>query len=122
MAETDRRELFPGKRKGVAAAGQLQRHGDILDRGHGLDQVEGLEDDADGAAPEPRQRILAELGEIATRHDYPAAARLLEPRDHHQQGRLARARRSDDADALALLHSKIDAAEDVDLARGTRQL
>ena len=41
-------------------AGQLQRHRDVLQRGHRRDQVERLEHDADSLAPQPGQRVLVQ--------------------------------------------------------------
>ena len=60
-AEPDRFQLArraPGR---IGMAGQFQRHRDVLQRGHGRDQVKGLEDDADMAATKPRQSVLVEI-------------------------------------------------------------
>ena len=43
---------------GVAPAGEFQRHGDILQRRHRRDEMEGLEHDADGLSPQAGQRVL----------------------------------------------------------------
>ena len=60
-AEPDRVELALGAGERVARAGKLERHGDVLQRRHGRDQVEGLKDDADILAAEARQRVFVEL-------------------------------------------------------------
>ena len=56
-----------GALEGVGDAGKLERHRDVLERRHGRDQVEGLEDDADIAAAKARERVLVEAGQIARR-------------------------------------------------------
>ncbi len=58
MRQPDRTQRRPRPVRGVADPGKLQRHRDILQRGHGRDQVERLEHDADRLAPQPRQRVL----------------------------------------------------------------
>ena len=57
--QADRRQLMRGARKSVAFAGEFERHRDVFQRRHGWDQVEGLEDDADIAAAEAREIVLA---------------------------------------------------------------
>src|SRR5439155_11768142 len=52
LAEADRGQRRLGPRKGVALAGELERHGDVLQRAHRRDEMEGLEDDADMVAPQ----------------------------------------------------------------------
>ena len=56
-------------------AGQLERHRDVLERRHGRDEMEGLEDDADIAAAEARQRVLAERAERLARRRRPSRCR-----------------------------------------------
>jgi hypothetical protein len=64
VAEADRLELGRGDAEGVRLARQLERHRHVFVRGHGRQQVEGLEDDADPPLPRPRQPVLVELGEV----------------------------------------------------------
>ncbi len=52
MLETDLGEAGPGDGEGVAPAGELARQRHVLERGHGGNEVEGLEDDADMLAAE----------------------------------------------------------------------
>ena len=86
-------------REGVALPGELQRHGDVLERRHVRDEVEGLEDDADrrgrgsgasASSPSP----VRSLPTTTMRPD----CRPLEAGDRHEQRRLAAARRPDQAD------------------------
>ena len=50
--------------KGVARAGQLQRSGDVFERGHGRDQMKALEDDAHMGAAKAGQRVLVHRGQV----------------------------------------------------------
>ena len=79
-----------GARKSVAFAGKFERHGDIFQRGHGRNEMEGLEDDADIFAAEARELVLAELAQVLAGNDDRAAVGALEPGHHHEQGRFAR--------------------------------
>ena len=63
-AKTDGDQLALGAAEGVVHAGQFERHGDILQRRHGRDEMEGLKDNADMFAAKARQRVLAELAQI----------------------------------------------------------
>jgi hypothetical protein len=70
LAKPDRGQLPLGARKCIARAGEFERHGDVFQRRHGRDQVEGLEYDADSAAAKARQRVLVELAQVlAGNHD-----------------------------------------------------
>ena len=48
-------DSLAGAGEGVGRAGQLQRHGDVLQRRHGRQEVERLEHDADAPAAKPRK-------------------------------------------------------------------
>ena len=63
LRQADLGEFGRGAFVGVGDAGEFERHRDIFERRHGGDEVEGLEDDADIAAAEARQRILVERAE-----------------------------------------------------------
>ena len=54
-AKPDRGNLALRACECVVRAGKLERHGDVLQRRHGRNQVEGLEDDADILAAETRE-------------------------------------------------------------------
>ena len=99
--EPDGRELALGHPERVAMAGELERDRDVLQRGHGRDEVEGLEDDADPRAPESREPVLVEAIEALPIDRDRARIRPLEPGDGHQQCRLARPRGADEPDGLA---------------------
>jgi len=103
-----------GAREGVGTAGKLQRQGDVLQRRHGGDEMETLEDDADALAPQAGQTILVEAGEIGAGNVDLAGGGALEPADDHHQARLAGARRADKCRNLAFREVNIDAAQDVD--------
>ena len=60
MLERHRFERLCRLGERIAPPQQLQRHGDVLERGHRRHEMERLEHDADMLAPEPRQLILAE--------------------------------------------------------------
>ena len=109
VAEPDRLELARGDRERVAMAGEFQRHRDVFQRRHVGDQMEGLEDDADIAAPECGDLVLGLAVERLAGDAHDAGIDPLQAGDHHQQRRLARAGRTDDAGRLATRHLQADA-------------
>ena len=106
-------ELLARPLEGVGGARELARGGHVLDGGHGGDEVEGLEHDADVGPPEPRERVLVEGREVFPRHLDPARGRPFETADDHEQGRLAGPGRPDDAHRLAGGEVEVDAAQDL---------
>jgi hypothetical protein len=66
MAEADALQRGAGHLKGIAAAGQFQWRGNILDGGEARPQVKGLEDEADPAETQAGAAILVERDEILT--------------------------------------------------------
>jgi hypothetical protein len=120
-AEADSDQLALCAPEGVVNARKFERHGDILQRGHGRNEMEGLKDDADILAAEARQRILVELAQVfAGNHDR-AGVGLFEPGHHHQQGRFARSGRAKECDSLAAAYIEVDIAEDVDAGRAAAE-
>ncbi len=113
MAEPDGGQFLRCAPGGVGIAGEFQRHRDVLQRGHGRDQMERLEHDTDLTATEARQRVLVEGIERRAVHHHLSAVRTFQPRHHHQQGRFARTRRSNQADRLARCHTKADIFQDM---------
>ena len=103
--------------EGVAGAGELERRGDVLERGHGRDQVEGLEDDADARAAKPGERVLAQAAELDAVDLDLAFVGPLEAGHDHEQRRLAGAGGADDPDRLAFHDCQTDVAQDMH-ARG----
>jgi hypothetical protein len=114
VAEPDQLQLGSRPLERIRAPGKLQRNRDILERGHRRQQVEGLEDDADSAAPSAGKPVLIELREVRSRHPHPPGGGALEPgQDRHQRG-LARSRWPQDRDALAAADLQVDPAQHVD--------
>ena len=121
MLQPDLGQKCPRRRERVAVAGKLQRQGHVLECGHGRDQVEGLEQDADPVAAEQRQAILVETAQIDAFDRHPAARRPLDATDDRHQAGLAGAGRTHHAYAGAGFDQKIDAAQDCHRPRGARK-
>src|SRR5215510_2544496 len=68
LGEANRRKLPGGAFVGVGRADELKRYCYVLERGHGGNEVERLEHNADIAAAKPRQRILIEGSERLVRY------------------------------------------------------
>jgi hypothetical protein len=90
-------------------------------------EVEGLEDHADALAGVVD--VGARVEHVDAVHDHLAGGRLLQPVEAAQQRRLARARRPDHEDQLALGDPEVDPLQDVkgaemlvEAARVDRQL
>ncbi len=75
FAEADLLELRAGAGEGVADAGEFERRGDVLERRHGRDEVEGLEHDADAGAAKARERVLAQGRRGSRRRSRPRRGR-----------------------------------------------
>ena len=114
MVEPHRGELFAGPIESVGRACELARRSHVLDGGHGGDEVECLEHDADVPPPEPRERVLVEGREIFPRYLDLPGCRPLEPADDHEQGGLAGPRGPDDAQRFAGGEVEVDPAQDPD--------
>ncbi len=76
--------------------------------------MEGLKDDADILAAKARERVLVELLQFLAVNHHRAGIRPLQPGHHHEQRRLARARRPEQANSLAAPYMKVDVAQDMD--------
>ena len=76
---------------GAARARQLERDGDVLERGEGRDEVEGLEHVADLRQAEPREGVLVQRGEVHAVHAHGAGRRPVEPGDQAEERGLAAA-------------------------------
>ena len=72
-----------------AAAGDRQRQGEVLGRGEGGQQVEGLEDEADPLAAQPGQGTLVESGQVDVAEADLAGVDAVQPGEAVQQGRFA---------------------------------
>ncbi len=100
---------------------ELEWNGDILEGVECGDQVKGLEDDANGIAPETRERFLALVvksdavdADMAVRDGFKSG-------DHHQERCLAGARWTDNADGLARFGGEGDILQNVYRASAGRQ-
>src|SRR5258708_4518357 len=89
-------------------ADDLERERDVLVDALPGQQPEVLEDAAN-PAPELRYLPVREAGEITSRHVDPPVGRPLLAKDQPEKCRLARPRRPDQEDELALLHGEVDA-------------
>jgi hypothetical protein len=114
--DTEPVEQVDGAGPGPAGrgAGERGRQLDVLDRGELVDQVEGLEDEADGPAPQHGPGGLGQAVDPgAVEHDL-AGVRALQAAEQVQQGRLAAAARPHDRHGLAGLDGQVDAVHGPD--------
>ena len=118
VAQSDSGEFVARASLRVGGAGQFQRHGDVLQRGHGRDQMKGLEYDADMAAAEAGQGILVEFAEVLRRRlsTVPESA-CSRPAITINKRRFSRAGRADEANCLAISYMQIDIFEDMNAGR-----
>ena len=85
LRKTHRRQLIAGDGKGVGSPGKFQRHGDIFQRRHIGNEMKGLKDDADLAAAEFGDLVLAHrVDRVAVDRDF-ARIDPLQTGKHHQQ-------------------------------------
>ena len=101
VAEADPFEQRDGAAAGVAAAFQFQRQHDVLRGGEAVEQLEGLEHEADVLGAHPGALVLVEAAERLAGQHYLAATGQVEPGEQAEQGRLARARAADDGQRVA---------------------
>ncbi len=64
------RQRFARARERIGPAQEFERQGHILNRGHGWNEVEGLEHDAGFAAPDGGKPVFAGLREIVARDEH----------------------------------------------------
>jgi hypothetical protein len=123
------RELLGAVVQSMAEADTLQRHlrggaalvgrraaveqamGDVVQRGHPVDQEELLEDEADRPRAQPCQLAVVEVVDVGAGHRDAARGRAVERAHDVQQRRLARARGADDGDQLAVADLEAHAVE-----------
>ena len=113
VGEPDIGEFALGPLEGVGVTGKFQRHGDVFQRRHVRDQVEGLEDDADVLAAECRELVLGQTRQFLAGNLDHALVGTLEPGEHHQKRRLAGAGWPDDADRFAPRDVEIEALQNM---------
>ena len=100
LAKTHRRQLLRRARKSVAAAGEFKRRRDIFKRGHGWDELEGLEHNAYVFTTKTRQRILVELRQITPVDASGAGVGPLQTGESHQKCGFPRAGGANEANCL----------------------
>ncbi len=76
--------------------------------------MKGLKDDADGAAAEAGKPVFVEPAQVFAGDHDGAGIGPLQPGHHHEQRRLAGARRAEQADRLAAAYIEADVAQDMD--------
>src|SRR5690606_14259005 len=106
---------------GILDAGQFERYRDVFQGSHCRDEMEGLEDDADMAAAETRQRVLAQPAKRLAGHDDLAGIGPFEAGHDHQQRRLAGTRGADEANCLTGTYMQVDVLEDMDPRRAASE-
>ena len=113
VREPDGGELLAGPVERVGGARELARRGHVLEGGHGGNEVERLEHDADVSPPKPREGVFVEGREVRARHLDASPRRTLETADDHEQGALAGAGRAHHAHRLPGSEVEVDAAQDL---------
>lgn len=119
VGETDEIEQRPNALfdRALVHAGYFERQRDVSEHGARGQQVEVLEDHADGAA-KAAQRRLVEPADIDAVNQHLAARRLFEPVDQSDQRRLASAGAADDAGDRTTVDGQRDLVERSEGAAG----
>jgi hypothetical protein len=112
MAEPDCLQLRSGAWLRFLLSRQFHRRGHVFLRGHGRQEVKGLQHDPDPPAPRMGQRILVHADEILTRDLKRTPARAFETGQDSHQRALARSGRAEQRHRFARHHVEIDAAQD----------
>ena len=73
----------------AADAVQFQRQHDVLDGGQGLDQMKGLEDEAQMLPAQTRSSVLVQAGQVLPAQDDPPFGRLVQSGQQGKQRGLA---------------------------------
>lgn len=113
FTEADGDQLLPGDLEGVADIGKLKRHGDVFQRRHVGDEMEGLEDDADIAATEFRHPVFAQAVQWRAVDDDLAAVETLQPGQNHQKRGFSGSGRADDANGFTRINQQIHILENM---------
>lgn len=121
LAQSDFAQLALGARMRIRSASELKRDGDVLKRGHGRDEVKGLEYNSDLASAKARERIFVQPREVRSRDPDRAGIGALEPGHNHEQRGLSGTRGSDETDGLAARYFKIDVFEDMNTGRAAAE-
>ena len=94
----------------AAIAAQFHRHGHILERGQGRDELEILKDKTDMLIPDPGALVLADFGERDAVEQHRTGSGKIQSRRQTEQRGFAAARRAEDRTGRALLQGERDVA------------
>ena len=97
------------------AAGQVHRERDVLEGRERRHQVERLEDEAEAVAPQLRELLVVQRGEVDVADEHLALGELVEPGEGVHERRLAGAGRAHDGGELPGVELDVDAVEGPDL-------
>ena len=112
VAKADCFQFRTGACLRIGLSGKFHRGGDIFQRGHRRQQVEGLQHDPDPATARAGEAILVHRHEILPGDIQIAAAGAFEARKHRHERALARAGRAEQRKHLAFAHIEVDPAQD----------
>ncbi len=98
---------------GIAAAVEGEREGDVLLDRQVRDEVEGLEDHADGAPPQRRQCGLVRGSDVDPGDAHAALVGTVDRGDQVERGRLAAAGGPDQGDHLGRCEREVEVRERV---------
>ncbi len=101
LAKADSTQFAFGHVKSIPAPCKLQRHGDIFERRHIGNQMEGLEHNADIRSPEGGSLILAHLADRLARNLHDAVIDMFQTGQNHEERGLAGTGRANDTHRLA---------------------
>ena len=105
-------QQLAGDAMGFRVGGQLQGQHDVFQRGHGRQQLEGLEDEAHLLRPPVGALLFVPGKQRLAVHLHVATGGQVQPGQQAQQRGLARARGTDDGHRLAGLHVEAHVVED----------
>ncbi len=111
LAQADGDQFLPGDLERIADIGKFKWHGNVFQRRHVGDKMEGLEDDTDIAAAKLRHPVFAQAMQRRAVDNDLAAVEAFQPRQNHQQGRLSGSGRTDDPDRFSRIDDEIHTLE-----------
>ena len=118
FGKSDAAKGLVGRLARSPAAVQFQWQHDVLDRGQGFDQVEGLEHETQVLSAQAGPSVLVEPGKVlAAQHD-PALGGMVESGQERQQRRLARSGRTHERAGLATFEAQVDILENLKVPLG----
>ena len=112
-------EIFqhlPAPRAVFGQAGEVAGEAEVVEDAQGVEEVEALQQQPDGAPPESVSSGCGKAREILPGNANAPGTRCREPRQQVQEGALARARRSGDEAALPGVHPPLGNVENVPAA------